>query len=120
MFYCFLYFQEFTSAYKTYIYKYFNFTNKFNFFEMSQKSLKERAQNPSLKNINPEIINEIGYNENLFNKEILNQDHIDNYSIATPDVGKRIEIDIRDLGKMKVTENKTSLENKDTASKSKN
>ena len=86
---------------------------------MSQKSIKERSQNPSSKNLNPEIINEIGYNENLFNKEILNQDHIDNYSIATPDVPKRIEIDIRDLGKMKV-ENKTSLENKDTASKSKN
>ena len=87
---------------------------------MSQKSFKERSQNPSSKNLNPEIINEIGYNENIFNKEILNQDHIDNYSIATPDVGKRIEIDIRDLGKMKVTENKTSLESKDTASKSKN
>jgi len=85
---------------------------------MSQRSIKERTT-LSNSDKNPEIINEIGFNENIFNKEVLNQDHIDNYSIASPDVSRRIEVDIRDLGKpLKVTENRQSLEIKDGDSKS--
>ena len=89
---------------------------------MSQKSLKERGNFVISNDQNPETINELGFRENIFNKEILTQDHIDNYSIASPDVSKRIEIDIKDLGKpMKVTEyNKQTLEkNNGGGSKSK-
>ena len=85
---------------------------------MSQKSFKERLI-PS-NDDNPETINELVYNENIFNKEVLTQDHIDNYSIGgSPDMSKRIEIDIRDLKKpLKLTEINHKSENKNSNSKS--
>lgn len=83
---------------------------------MSQKSIKERIIPTVHSNeMNPEIINE-GYNQNYFDKEILKQDHIDNYSISLPqqqDFSKHIEVDIRDLvNPIKVDENKQIMNEK--------
>lgn len=84
---------------------------------MSQQSFKERMGISSNEN-NPEIINEVPYNEKIFNKEILTEDHIDNYSIGH-DVSKKIEVDITNLEKpLKITQSKHSIDNKGSSSKS--